>query len=264
MTRENKLALVVGFGLLLFVGILVSDHFSAAHRQDSAAFGVASTGERSARSISIAPMPAAGVASLQPLQPQVASSDVRPASAVTPIPSMPMPARVEPTVTPVVTATAETRKPSAKQESEPGVKLHPIADGETLYAICKREYGDGSLSTALAKYNRKAIPDPNRMRKGVTIRIPPVEVLRPGSGKGRPQESAEASTPAPAPTVEALAAAEMVAIDSRTPIGGEVRVEVEPQAAVKPVAPKAAAKPAPKQPAKKPAKKPVAAKPASR
>ena len=32
MTRENKLALVVGFGLLLFVGILVSDHFSAAHR----------------------------------------------------------------------------------------------------------------------------------------------------------------------------------------------------------------------------------------
>ncbi|NDC64960.1 MAG: hypothetical protein EBZ59_13495, partial [Planctomycetia bacterium] len=29
MTRENKLALVIGFGLMLFVGILVSDHFSA-------------------------------------------------------------------------------------------------------------------------------------------------------------------------------------------------------------------------------------------
>ena len=29
MTRENKLALVIGFGLILFVGILVSDHFSA-------------------------------------------------------------------------------------------------------------------------------------------------------------------------------------------------------------------------------------------
>lgn len=260
MTRENKLALVVGFGLLLFVGILVSDHFSAAHRQDSAAFGVASTGERSARSISIAPMPAAGVASLQPLQPQVASSDIRAAGAVTPIPSVPMPARVEPTVTPVVTAAVESRRPSTKQESEPGVKLHPIADGETLYAICKREYGDGSLSTALAKYNRKAIPDPNRMRKGVTIRIPPVEVLRPGSGKGRSQESAQMTAPAAAPTVEALAAAEMVAIDSRTPIGGEVRVEVEPQASVKPAAPKAA----PKQPAKKPARKPVAAKPATR
>ena len=29
MTRENKLALIIGFGLLLFVGILVSDHLSA-------------------------------------------------------------------------------------------------------------------------------------------------------------------------------------------------------------------------------------------
>ena len=27
MTRENKLALVVGFGLILLVGILISDHF---------------------------------------------------------------------------------------------------------------------------------------------------------------------------------------------------------------------------------------------
>ncbi|MFK7959019.1 MAG: LysM peptidoglycan-binding domain-containing protein [Phycisphaerales bacterium] len=36
MTRENKLALVVGFGLILLVGILVSDHFSPA-RTDAAA-----------------------------------------------------------------------------------------------------------------------------------------------------------------------------------------------------------------------------------
>jgi len=33
MTRENKLALVVGFGLLLTVGILISDHFSKARDQ---------------------------------------------------------------------------------------------------------------------------------------------------------------------------------------------------------------------------------------
>ena len=36
MTRENKLALVVGFGLILFIGILVSDHFSVARNQASA------------------------------------------------------------------------------------------------------------------------------------------------------------------------------------------------------------------------------------
>ena len=36
MTRENKLALVVGFGLILFIGILISDHFSVARNQTSA------------------------------------------------------------------------------------------------------------------------------------------------------------------------------------------------------------------------------------
>ena len=35
MNREHKLALVLGFGLLLFVGILLSDHFSAVDRPAS-------------------------------------------------------------------------------------------------------------------------------------------------------------------------------------------------------------------------------------
>ena len=34
MTRENKLALVIGFGLLLLAGIFVSDHLSAQQRTD--------------------------------------------------------------------------------------------------------------------------------------------------------------------------------------------------------------------------------------
>ena len=32
MTREHKLALVVGFGLVLFVGILIADHLAAGRR----------------------------------------------------------------------------------------------------------------------------------------------------------------------------------------------------------------------------------------
>ena len=44
MTRENKLALVVGFGLMLFVGILVSDHFSA-QRFDPATVAQATPGD---------------------------------------------------------------------------------------------------------------------------------------------------------------------------------------------------------------------------
>ena len=36
MTRENKLALVIGFALIVFVGVLVSDHFSAARLNEPA------------------------------------------------------------------------------------------------------------------------------------------------------------------------------------------------------------------------------------
>ena len=36
MTRENKLALVVGSALIVFVGVLVSDHFSAARLNEPA------------------------------------------------------------------------------------------------------------------------------------------------------------------------------------------------------------------------------------
>lgn len=263
MTRENKLALVVGFGLLLFVGILVSDHFSAAHRQESATFGVASTStDRPSRSISLAPMPAAGAVSLQPQIPEAPASGIQQVSAVTPISSMPSQPRAEATVAPVRTApVTEARRAAGTQESEPGVKMRPIGEGETLFAICKKEYGDGSLAGELAKYNRKAVPDPTRIRKGVTIRIPPVEVLRPGSAKKQQAAATKPATEAVEP-VPAMAAADIIGSDSRTPIGGELTLEVKPQPEPKA---RGASKPAAvKQPASKPAKKPIASKASDR
>ena len=40
MTREHKLALIVGFSLVLIVGVLISDHFSPARTQDVSAGGM--------------------------------------------------------------------------------------------------------------------------------------------------------------------------------------------------------------------------------
>ena len=48
MTRENKVALVVGFALVLFVGILVSDHLSRAQTQQAAELLPAVTKQRAA------------------------------------------------------------------------------------------------------------------------------------------------------------------------------------------------------------------------
>jgi nucleoid-associated protein YgaU len=236
MTRENKLALVVGFGLLLFVGILVSDHFSAAHRQDKVDLAVKrDTRDRAAGPISIAPMPAAVATAEARPEPMVDSvSDVVPASrGVTPITSDPRGNRSVVLVgggaaeAPAAATTARTE--GRKQESEPGVKLRPIGEGESLYSICKQEYGDGSLADALARYNKSAVPDPRRIRKGVTIRVPPAETLRGGKSPRASAEMAKVEAPA-------LAASEVVAIESRDMPGTSRTLEVI-EAPAKPAAP---------------------------
>lgn len=225
MTRENKLALVVGFGLLLFVGILVSDHFSAAQRQETTKLSASDTGrDRAARPITIAAVtpPAASATTVQPEPMAAPAPVVQPTNGVTPISSQPEPVRQT-----LVMEPAAPVKPAATktQESEPGVRMHPIAEGETLFSICKKEYNDGSLSLALAKYNKNVIPDPKKLRKGVTIRIPSAETLR-GEGKSTRVEAAPRQ---PASNeVLALAAADVIAAETKTAPGGVVNVELAP------------------------------------
>ena len=252
MTRENKLGMVVGFGLLLFVGILVSDHFSAAQRQETSRIARGdSDRSRSAREVSLTPVAAANTESVQTETMSGRPGDARAASLVQTQPTDSAQARATDPVAPIATRNAPAA--SRKQDSEAGVRLRPIAEGETLFSICKKEYGDGSLSTALAAYNRKAVPDPTRIRKGVTIRLPPIEVLRPGAaGKGTRAQATPAAEPSvTAVETPALAVADVVVAEARTPVGGVVTVDVAPGGV------KAGAKPADPKPAKKPSKKPT-------
>ena len=161
MTREHKLSLVLGFGLLLFVGILLSDHFSAAQRRDHANL-VATAPERAPSRaltdpITIQPLPAAvrvatstvGQYSTDGLQPD--GQGMQPYGGVAPVAP----------VTPSVPA-----------------ELYTIKAGESLYKICQSKYGDGSLWKSLAEFNSNVIPNPTKLRAGVTIRIPAESVLR--------------------------------------------------------------------------------------
>ena len=240
MTRENKLAMVVGFGLLLFVGILVSDHFSTAQRQETANLASKDRArEHGSRPISITAVPIAGVTAVQPAEvmPTNVPGDLRTVSNkntsetvpptanpnVRPIPNVPY---VDQGIAP---ATVEIAKTVKVQEGEPGVKLHPIAVGETLYSICAAAYGDSSLWKALAEYNKKTLPNPEKLRKGVTLRLPPVEQLRRGSvvastTKGArvsttPQEQENAAlrlntqTSKPAQEIPLLAAADIASVE---------------------------------------------------
>ena len=161
MTREHKLSLVLGFGLLLFVGILLSDHFSAAQRRDHADL-VATAPDRSpsralTEQITIQPLPAA-VRVANSIVGQYSSDGMQADGQGMQGIDVPGPVVPAPPAVPA--------------------ELYTIKAGESLYKICQAKYGDGTLWKSLAEFNSSVIPNPTKLRAGVTIRIPSESVLR--------------------------------------------------------------------------------------
>ena len=149
MTRENKLALIVGFGLVLFVGILVSDHLSTARREAAASLQVRHGG--------------------QPARPVnldngwlVYGSTVDQHSH-----------QNTDTPTPHDQSLPSERIPVADTASHS--PHYAVTSGDTLQNICQRHYGTPQLATALARYNR--LPDPDRLTLSTRLLLPPADVL---------------------------------------------------------------------------------------
>lgn len=114
MMRRNRLTIVIGFGLVLFVGILVSDHWSTANSQQAA--------------------------------------DLREPLSSVHVPALAAPGLVvyvDPNPTPVVETDAE----SSGVATTTSWPLHAIQRGETLASICLDHYGDSALASALAEVN---------------------------------------------------------------------------------------------------------------
>jgi len=160
MTREHKLAIVLGFGLLLFVGILISDHFSAGQRRPTADLA-ANTQIREVRPnapISIQPLQVTGTAAPQPAAPQrqfaQGGDTVALPQGIVPVPA------------------------SSSDPIGVPVELYTLREGETLYKLCQSKYGNGNLWKELAEFNKATIPNPTKMRAGMTVRLPAVHVLR--------------------------------------------------------------------------------------
>ncbi len=63
-----------------------------------------------------------------------------------------------------------------KEEIEGAIKVdtkdYVIQSGDTLWAIAKREYGDGRQWKRLYEFNKDVIADPNKPHKGTRIKIP--------------------------------------------------------------------------------------------
>ena len=181
MTRENKLALVIGFGLMLFVGILVSDHFSA-QRFNPVDVAQASNGVEPPTKIDIEPVGLPGQSGTSnPSGTQIASGDGAG-------PLVPGPMKIE--EAPVTTVPGEGVP----------VRFHKVDKGDTYWSIAAKEYGDGSLASKLQDYNKAAAPDAARLTLGAELRIPPVEVLRPGA-VAKADNGAQVDPTKPAQTV---------------------------------------------------------------
>jgi nucleoid-associated protein YgaU len=166
MTRENKVALVVGFALVLFVGILVSDHLSKAQTQRSAQFIPAVN-----RSQPAAERPVRFVNLQTPDTPRPASRAIVPTSA--------------PATTPAVDpepVASEPPPPAAIAGS--GSHVYEVKAGESLSTICHRVYGEVSLTEALAAHN--GISNPDMLWAGKRLTLPPLHVLTANPGDASP------------------------------------------------------------------------------
>ncbi|MFO0874919.1 MAG: LysM peptidoglycan-binding domain-containing protein [Phycisphaerales bacterium] len=178
MTRENKLALVVGFGLVLFVGILVSDHYSAINRKPGAdlhdpnavaqAQPVRKIDDITRRPPIAMGTPAAPVAP----EPTVVARDP---GAIAPdgsrgvhVPAGPSDPRPEDVV-------ANGRGSSSGPAGgivDPlrSAPIHVVKKGETLYGIAREQLGNGDRWKEILEVNK--LKDARALAEGMKLTMP--------------------------------------------------------------------------------------------
>lgn len=178
MTRELKLAMVIGFALLLLLAILVSDHFSAADLRQQTLL------ESSQPRHALAAAPPPAIRELPPVA-ELVVEPLRP-SAPSRLADAPpsIPAEVRPlgggTGRGLADAAAAAPTHARSTAPVPTERIHRVAEGESLSRIAERIYGDRELWKALAAYNTDRLPNPNVLKTGLVLRIPPKEVLTGG------------------------------------------------------------------------------------
>ena len=199
MTRENKLALVVGFGLILLVGILISDHFSTARLEEPAVLNEVATDPLNPTRWDDPELIALTEPGSRPIERPTSDpserdrrheirddpSDHR-ADDDAPRAPRRRADRADRT-TPPPPDTPQIQLAPEERDALP-YRKHRVGKGEYFSTICKQYYGDLSLMPELARYN--GIDDPDAIVLGTTIKIPDADVLvrggTPAAASARP------------------------------------------------------------------------------
>lgn len=216
VNRETKLALLIGFVAIVVVTVLVGEHFGKARNATVATtdLGTSTAAAPSATGLTVDPITATPVATpsaavnqpgspgaVQPVTllnggaPALTSGNantVTPPAVINTDPNRFMPAAgvdttgISPSVAdteipgtrPVGTMVDPTSPTLGGRTISTGVeKMHPVQRGETVAALAQKYYGDKSFTKQLTAYNAKRLSANGTVREGVTLRIPPKDVL---------------------------------------------------------------------------------------
>jgi nucleoid-associated protein YgaU len=197
MTRENKLSIVIAFGLLIFVGMLVADHFSIASHREVANLG---------SNISLPPI--AGTSVLEGGPPPSSTQhqenksgdtvhtvqqgetlrticsiyygDSGLSSAVAQWNRLDNPNTIEngqqialPNRTALIAASFTDPQPSTKtNSSKTTMGKYTVKSGDTLSEISQKVMGTSKKTQVLIELNKDVMPNPDRIRPGMILQFP--------------------------------------------------------------------------------------------
>jgi len=211
MTREQKLALIIGFSLVLLVGVLVSDHLSGARTAQLADVGAAleatapppledplpehepepAPREPEFRSVAASPEPASRPAGerfspgrlvagadaasesfLRALQEQFRETGELAPPAAQVDGARPQAARPSLPEPRVIDPVMTERRPAA-------LATYRVRQGDSLWSIAQAQYGDGRLAKRLAEFNvaQGRMRDADTILVGATILLPEPRAL---------------------------------------------------------------------------------------
>ncbi len=193
MTRENKLALIIGFSLMLVVAILITDHFSPAQGSHIADLGNPANVPEQSLPLNRA-LPAVHTAATAGVdnglrsntsdindeqrvsetngfraeQSRPAILDLRPGHLAAETEFIDMGEQIP--------AVDEPRRQSPVHDTDLDQK-HRVVSGDTLSQIATRYYGDSALMHQLAAYNKEVMLPGLNVELDTEIRLPSRQAL---------------------------------------------------------------------------------------
>lgn len=188
MNREQKLSLIIGFTVILLVGVLISDHLSGARHatvlgvdgDDSDVFGtqLAATAVAPFEDVTLRAPPAQDpifAPEPEPLAVIDQSAGERPADVAGDHADLineiaERSGKVINQGTSLLFELPET--PALAKADTPKEVWHTVAPGETLWEISERYYGTGTRWKLIAEHNEGRMGNNGAMRVGVRLSIP--------------------------------------------------------------------------------------------